>query len=90
MASEKTNALGMRLPYSADAGSFHVDGCTGVTNQDRFNHFCNMVEYLKKVSWNEPQKAEAQKPERETLCVLRTLTGFVVKDSGPDRSPLRR
>ncbi|MCX7919487.1 MAG: hypothetical protein N3A72_07740 [bacterium] len=47
----KTNTLGMILLYSSDKKGFHIRGYAGMTNQDHFNHFYNLAEYYKKLSF---------------------------------------
>ncbi|MDI6784244.1 MAG: hypothetical protein QME64_09160 [bacterium] len=41
----------MLLLYSCDKRGFHIRGYAGMTNQDHFNHFYNLGEYYKKLSF---------------------------------------
>ena len=47
---DEVNKLGMRVLYSSDVGNFHVRGYAGMNNQDHFNHFYNISEYLAKTT----------------------------------------
>jgi hypothetical protein len=47
----ETQANGMKLLYLAEKGNCHIMGYAGMTNQDHFNHFYNISEYWKKLTF---------------------------------------